>query len=85
MPEFHSPDNLIFILVTIFVAIPPTIGIIIAIILGFQNKANIQEIHLSINSRLDEWLKMTKLASFAEGFKSSEDIQDEKDKEKEKE
>lgn len=38
-----------------------------------KNKASIQEVHVALNSRLTELLKMTASASHAEGVKAEKD------------
>jgi hypothetical protein len=44
------------------------LGSIAAMITSLINRAKIQEVHLSVNSRLTELLKATKAASHAEGL-----------------
>jgi hypothetical protein len=40
---------------------------IVSVFQAFRNKAAIQEVHLSVNSRLTELIRVTKAASHAEG------------------
>jgi 5-enolpyruvylshikimate-3-phosphate synthase len=72
-----STDNIVFIVISLFIAIPPTIGIIFSILIGIKNTNKIHAIHIDMNSRFDEWMEMVKTASFAEGVKSVKDTQKE--------
>jgi hypothetical protein len=65
-------DNWTMILATLFVAAPPTIAAVYAAIVSRHNAVQIQEVHLSMNSRFDEWMRLAKLASFAEEIKAAE-------------
>ena len=56
------------IIVAIIVAIPPTLVAILALIQGMKNGRATEEIHLSVNSRMDELLAVTKGESHAEGL-----------------
>ena len=49
------------------------IAAIIGIVSSKKNKAAIQEVHVSINSRMDELLKLTAAASKAEGIKEQKE------------
>jgi hypothetical protein len=51
------------ICVALITAIPPTI-------IGIIGLLKMKSLHISLNSRLDEWLKATAKASFAEGGKA---------------
>ena len=57
----------IAILVALIAATPPTIAAVWAIISSKKNGVKIQEIHLSINSRMDELLEATKIAARSQG------------------
>ena len=61
-------------IVALIVAIPPTLAAVTALIvslrnnsLAIENKAAVKEVHLSINSRLDEMLQLSKAAGIQEG------------------
>jgi hypothetical protein len=58
----------------LLISLPPTITGIVAIILGWINSKKITEVHLSLNSRLDAFLKLTGDAAFAKGVKSQVDF-----------
>lgn len=45
----------------------------IGLIVSLRNRKAIQEVHLSVNSRLDQLVKLTEVAAFAEGVKSEKD------------
>jgi hypothetical protein len=57
--------------VALIAATPPTLVALGGAILGFINRGKIKEIHLSINSRLDELIK----ASVAQGRQEERDSQ----------
>jgi len=46
---------------------------IATLVLLYINKRAVKEVHLSLNSRFDEWMAATKRAAFAEGVKSETD------------
>ena len=58
----------VIILITLIVAIPPTIAALYAIWSGAENKKQIKVIHMIMNSRLDELITLIKAESYAEGF-----------------
>lgn len=67
-------------LTIIVCAIPPTIAAVSALVVALkanrkqdENTDRIQEVHLMINSRMDQLLKVTENASFAKGAKSETD------------
>jgi hypothetical protein len=43
------------------------VGAFLAALLGWSNRKKIQEVHLTVNSRLDELIKTTKEKAHAEG------------------
>lgn len=64
------------ILITIIAAIPPTVAAGAALFVALRAKrdvndarGDIREVHLSLNSRFDQWIEMVKIASHAEGVK----------------
>ncbi len=59
------------IVVALIIAIPTTITGIAALIVALGVSRQIHEVHLSLNSRFDEWLKMAQVASFAQGHKAA--------------
>jgi len=59
--------NYTLILVSIIAAIPPTLVAFLSLKESKKNASAIQEVHLSINSRMDELLKSAKGESKAEG------------------
>lgn len=61
------------VVVALIVAVPPTLVAMGSLVVSLKNKAGIHDVHLSMNSRFDEWMKMVKTASFAEGVKSEQD------------
>jgi len=48
-------------------AIPPTIVALGAVFMGFVNRKGIKEVHMTMNSRLDELLKTAKALARDEG------------------
>lgn len=58
-----KPIDKTAIIVAIIVSLPSIIGIWV----GYENSHAIKDIHVSINSRMDELIKSTKVASKAEG------------------
>lgn len=46
----------------------------------YYTKKSVSEVHLSVNSRLDELLRVTRLASHAEGVKEEKDRKDRMDR-----
>lgn len=57
--------------VAIIAAIPPTIASLLSLFLNLRNRKSITEIHLSLNSRLDELLT----AAHAQGRQAERDDQ----------
>ncbi len=55
------------VLTAIIVAIPPTLVALVAAIKSFRNGAAVEKVHIAINSRMDEMLKLTRTSSHAEG------------------
>lgn len=71
------------VFIAAIVALPPTIASVAALIMAVQVKTKLQEVHHQINSRFDEWIKMTQVASHAEGVKDEKnrsDLEDHKNK-----
>lgn len=56
-------------------ALPPTLAASAALIMAVRNHKATKDIHLAINSRFDQWMAATKIASFAEGAKAEADKQ----------
>ncbi len=67
--------------VAVIASIPPTIAASAALIVALRNHSAVREVHLSVNSRLDELLKTSKAASFAEGVKAEGDMRDKEERE----
>lgn len=65
-------DMWIQTLLAVFIAIPPTTAAIIGIILTIQNKNKINDIHIIINGRFDQFVETIKKVAFDEGVKFSE-------------
>ena len=62
-------------IITFLTALAALIAAVITLIKTLKNGVAIQQIHVSINSRMDELLKLTKSSSFAQGVKSETDKQ----------
>ena len=62
-------------IITLIAAITSLIVSATALIKLFQQGTKMQELHVLINSRLTELLKLTQKSSFAEGQKSEADKQ----------
>lgn len=60
-------NNLTLIIVALIAAIPPTLVGILNFLKVKENSKAIQEVHLSINSRMDQLLSSSKAESKAEG------------------
>lgn len=60
-------ENWTLIIIALITTLPPTIMALLAWRGGNRNSKAIQEVHLSINSRMDELLKSSKAESKAEG------------------
>ena len=65
--------------IAIIISVAPTIAAVAALIQSRKNTQKIEGIHLAINSRFDEFLKMAQEKSFAQGQKSAKDAKDAKD------
>jgi hypothetical protein len=46
--------------IALIVAVPPTIASVAAVIMSIKNGTKIQEVHLGINSRMDELVRASK-------------------------
>jgi hypothetical protein len=55
------------IIVAAIAAIPPTLVALLALRTGKKNEASIQQVHLSVNSRMDEMLRLTAASQRAAG------------------
>lgn len=64
------------IVISIITAVPPTLAAIFAWMVARKNTRKIQEIHVSLNSRLSQLLDLTAASSHAQG------VSDEKDRPK---
>lgn len=51
------------------VAIPPTLAALCSLLVNITNKKRLDDLHIMVNSRLDELLKQKGIASFSEGEK----------------
>ena len=58
------------VIIAAIAAIPPTLAALLALVKSIKVEKAVQEVHLSVNSRLDQLLKSTSLASHAEGMKA---------------
>jgi hypothetical protein len=56
-------------------AVPSTLAALGALITSLRNAGRIQQVHLTMNSRLDELIEATKTASHAEGFAAGQESQ----------
>ena len=63
-------------IITLIGVITTLIISITALVKTLKNGKAVQEIHLSINSRMDELLKLTKDSAFAAGIKNESDRND---------
>ena len=64
----------------VIAALPGTIAALGALITSLRNASKIQEVHLSVNSRLTELINATKIASHAEGLAEGRESQIAKEK-----
>ena len=64
--------------VAIIASIPPTIAALAALIVSNKNHQAVREVHLSLNSRLDQLLGMARAAGVIEGRKVEGDERDSK-------
>jgi hypothetical protein len=62
-------------IITLIAAITALVVAVTALIKLFQQGTKVQELHVLINSRMTELLKLTQDASFAKGQKSEADKQ----------
>ncbi len=51
----------------LIVAVPPTLASIASIVMAFKAKTKAEATHLLINSRMEELLRVSKIASHLEG------------------
>ncbi len=61
------------VVVAAIVAIPPTVAAVAALIVSIRTHSATREVHLSVNSRMDELLRVTKTSGIAEGRKAERD------------
>ena len=62
--------------IALIVAIPPTIAGIAALIVSLKNHDAVKEVHLAINSRLDQLLALAREAGFTDGRKAEGEDRD---------
>lgn len=65
--------------IAIIAATPPTIVATGALIVAIKSRSAIQEVHLSLNSRLTELLNATGRAAHADGVTEGKKVQNETD------
>ena len=63
---------------TLITSVITLITALVGVVKGFQNASKIQEVHLSINSRMDQLLAASKAESHLEG--KAQGIQEQKDR-----
>ncbi len=63
------------VIIAIISAIPPTFVALLALLRSMKVEKAVQEVHLSINSRMDKFIEITKTVSHAEGVKEQKDKQ----------
>lgn len=61
------------IIVAIIAALPPTIVALLALRKSTSNGKAVAEVHLALNSRLDELLRSTRTAAHAAGVKEGQE------------
>jgi hypothetical protein len=54
-------------------AVPPTLMGLAALISSLSNRSKLRDIHVEIDGKFNEFLRLTEKASFAEGAKSEVD------------
>jgi hypothetical protein len=54
--------------IALIAATPPTVVALGALVASIRNNTKIEELHISVNSRLTELLKQTGIAAHAEGL-----------------
>lgn len=57
------------VLIAIIAVTPPTIVSLLALLKTRKVEADVKEVHLSLNSRLDKYIELTEKAAHAEGMK----------------
>lgn len=61
------------VLVGIVAATPPTLLALAALVTAFRNGRAVKEVHLAVNSRLDDLVKLTRKDAHAEGVKEEQE------------
>jgi hypothetical protein len=59
--------------IALIAALPPTMVAAGAVFMGMSNQRGIKDLHVSVNSRMDQLLEQKGLASKAEGLKEGID------------
>ena len=75
MEDTYNHMTTLITFLTALAALIAAVITLITLIKTLKNGKQIQEIHVSINSRMDEFLKLAKESSFAKGVKSEMDKQ----------
>lgn len=63
------------LIIPIVVATAPTITAVAALVVAIRNGKKTDDIHLQINSRMDEFMELIKEAAYDKGVKSETDKQ----------
>lgn len=63
------------VIVGIVAATPPTLLAMAALVSSFRNGRAVKDVHVLFNSRMDQFLKVTKESAHAEGVKEEKEKQ----------
>lgn len=55
------------------IAIPAIVSTIVTLVLTIRVSKQVHEVHLSLNSRFEEWMQMAQKAFFAQGYKAAQE------------
>lgn len=61
------------VIVGIVAATPPTLLAMAALVTAFKTRNDVKQVHVLFNSRMDQFLKVTKESAHAEGVKEEKD------------
>jgi len=65
-----TDETLRMIIVAAVSAVPPTIAATAAMVVALKSKQQIHELHMQVNSRMDELLRVSMTAARAEGVEA---------------
>jgi hypothetical protein len=65
-----TDETVRLIVIALIASVPPTLAAVAAVIVALRGNAKLADVHLQINSRMDELLRVSNKAARAEGVEA---------------